>query len=142
MLYQYLLPLCITYELRASKEKALELAESTKLGGRQHVRFSMEALEFQGGDWTPQTVFIYDEHMLEHDLVVWILNGSGYFDVRDTQDEWVRIKVERHDWLVLPAGIYHRFTVDESNVSGFICCFPVVFLLFFLWRNGAQSRRR
>jgi 1,2-dihydroxy-3-keto-5-methylthiopentene dioxygenase len=29
----------------------------------------------------------------------------------------VRIQLEKDDMIILPAGIYHRFTTDESNVS-------------------------
>jgi 1,2-dihydroxy-3-keto-5-methylthiopentene dioxygenase len=32
-------------------------------------------------------------------------------------DDWVRIKLEKHDLMIMPAGIYHRFTTDEQNVS-------------------------
>jgi cupin superfamily acireductone dioxygenase involved in methionine salvage len=47
--------------------------------------------------------------------VRFILEGSGYFDVRDLADRWIRIAVEKGDFIVLPAGVYHRFTTDEKK---------------------------
>lgn len=59
----------------------------------------------------------FAEHMHDDDEIRFLLEGRGYFDVRDRQDRWVRVELEAGDMISLPAGIYHRFTVDSSNYA-------------------------
>ena len=36
-------------------------------------------------------------------------------DIRDVNDEWVRVHAQAGDFIVFPSGIDHRFSVDENN---------------------------
>ena len=46
-----------------------------------------------------------------------MIAGAGYFDVRDHGDEmWIRVAVIEGDLVVLPRGIWHRFTVGGDEV--------------------------
>jgi len=40
---------------------------------------------------------------------------AGFEDVRDFDGQWIRIEIKKGDLIVLPPGMYHRFTLDEDK---------------------------
>ncbi|KAJ8910744.1 hypothetical protein NQ315_017201 [Exocentrus adspersus] len=57
----------------------------------------------------------FTEHFHTDDEFRLVLEGCGYFDIRDKYDEWIRVEVLPGDLLVIPGGCYHRFIVDNQN---------------------------
>ncbi|WRT63382.1 1,2-dihydroxy-3-keto-5-methylthiopentene dioxygenase [Kwoniella shivajii] len=98
-------------------EKEIDVfAKERGYKNRDQITVTKEGL---GAAYEEKIKSFFDEHLHEDEEIRYILGGSGYFDVRggkEPKDEqWIRISLEKGDLIVLPAGIYHRFTVDSNN---------------------------
>lgn len=66
-------------------------------------------------NYEAKLVQFFQEHLHPYDESRLILEGSGFWDVRDGDGKWIRFRVEKGDMIVLPPGMYHRFTLDTHN---------------------------
>jgi 1,2-dihydroxy-3-keto-5-methylthiopentene dioxygenase len=71
------------------------------------------------------------EHLHDDEEIRYFVDGSGYFDLRNKNEDYVRIHLVAGDMITLPAGIFHRFLPDET----------MKFCEFLLRTFLARSRR-
>ncbi|KAI5806920.1 1,2-dihydroxy-3-keto-5-methylthiopentene dioxygenase [Geopyxis carbonaria] len=103
----------LSYHLPAQADvDALALSRQYK--NRDVITVSPAAM---GSIYEDKVKTFFAEHLHEDEEIRYILDGAGYFDVRGAgpEERWVRVRLEKGDLIILPAGIYHRFTTDEEN---------------------------
>ncbi|XP_050045631.1 acireductone dioxygenase-like isoform X2 [Dermacentor andersoni] len=61
-------------------------------------------------DYVSMTEMFRREHKHPDQEVRYFERGTGFLDVRDKSDRWLRLQVGAGHLLVLPAQIYHRFS--------------------------------
>ncbi|PYH82332.1 Acireductone dioxygenase [Aspergillus uvarum CBS 121591] len=108
----YLATLGVTYQHLPSLADVDALAAARGYKNRDEITVSPATM---GEAYETKVKSFFHEHLHEDEEIRYIRDGRGYFDVRGQEDEWVRIQLDKDDLIILPAGIYHRFTTDEGN---------------------------
>mmetsp|Transcript_33391 Transcript_33391/g.76935 ORF Transcript_33391/g.76935 Transcript_33391/m.76935 type:complete len:250 (-) Transcript_33391:1429-2178(-) len=67
----------------------------------------------------------FEEHIHDAEEIRYVLAGSGYFDVRDLNDKWVRVHVKKGDFMTLPEGTYIQDNWQRRSIA-FVIAFGAV----------------
>ena len=105
------------YHQISSQDEVDQLASARNYKNRDEITVSPEKM---GDIYEEKVKSFFHEHLHEDEEIRYILDGAGYFDVRSEGDDWVRIWLGKGDLIILPSGIYHRFTTTEQNVSFYL----------------------
>lgn len=108
----YLASLGVLYSNHPDLSTVDVLAKKRDYKNRDEITVSPKAM---GDVYEDKVKSFFHEHLHEDEEIRYIRDGAGYFDVRSEGDDWVRIRLEKDDLIILPAGIYHRFTTDQDN---------------------------
>ncbi|EKD17995.1 1,2-dihydroxy-3-keto-5-methylthiopentene dioxygenase [Drepanopeziza brunnea f. sp. 'multigermtubi' MB_m1] len=130
----YLSKLGVLYYHLPNEADVDQLAKERSYKNRDVITVSPEKM---GDVYEEKVKSFFHEHLHEDEEIRYIRDGAGFFDVRSEGDEWVRILLEKDDLIILPAGIYHRFTTDTNNVGGGTA-FPFAFVFAFACREWAD----
>ncbi|KAK4697137.1 hypothetical protein P7C71_g896, partial [Lecanoromycetidae sp. Uapishka_2] len=108
----YLNHLGVLYHHCPSVASVDKIASERSYKNRDEIIVSPDKM---GAVYEEKVKMFFNEHLHEDEEIRYILDGNGFFDVRNPKEEWVRIRLEKNDLIILPAGIFHRFTTDNKN---------------------------
>ncbi|PVV02446.1 hypothetical protein BB560_003101 [Smittium megazygosporum] len=80
------------------EEKQAQLDSIAK--ERNYNSFDVINLSTLTPDLDKKLDVFFDEHLHEDEEIRCVLQGSGYFDVRDLDDKWIRIHVVKDDFII------------------------------------------
>ena len=97
----YLSQLGVLYYHCPSVSSVDKIASQRSYKNRDEIVVSPEQM---GPVYEEKVKMFFNEHLHEDEEIRYILDGNGFFDVRNNHDEWVRIRLEKEDLIILPSG--------------------------------------
>lgn len=123
--YKYIDPSGYDYPNRTAEIPWIPNADATNDMELQKFR---DDNDFQYADIVVVTSYnegFYDEHIHPGgNEIRYMIDGAGYFDIRDVNDEWVRMHAKAGAFVEFPSGIDHRFAVDDTLYIQAMRLFP------------------
>ncbi|SJM87644.1 probable 1,2-dihydroxy-3-keto-5-methylthiopentene dioxygenase [Zygosaccharomyces bailii] len=112
----HLAKLGVIYKHLPSQEEVDSLAEQR--GYKNRDIMNLNAARFDNNEqlMVEKMKVFYKEHIHEDEEIRYCMDGDGYFDIKDSVlDRWIRVRLDRYDLIIVPAGIFHRFAVTTNN---------------------------
>ena len=94
---EYLSQLGVLYRHCPSVSDIDRIASERSYKNRDEITVSPENM---GALYEEKVHMFFNEHLHEDEEIRYILEGNGFFDVRNDQDKWVRIRLEAKDLIV------------------------------------------
>ena len=105
----------IAYQRLDPEPAAYRSAVDTLKSTRGYIEEDIVELEPSTPNLEAICAKFIDEHHHDEDEVRFVLEGEGIFDIRSSDDRWMRVVVERGDLIVVPAGRHHRFLLTDAK---------------------------
>eukprot|EP01035_Chromulina_nebulosa_P017799 gene17799-23407_t len=62
------------------------------------------------------SVDIKQEHKFNSIIKLKLVKGSGYLDIRDFSDSWIRVHLNEGDQIAIPANLYRKFIEETESI--------------------------
>jgi 1,2-dihydroxy-3-keto-5-methylthiopentene dioxygenase len=105
----------VLYETMATAPTAFQPALDVVKSERGYIEQDEVALRPDTPDLDQICAKFDREHFHDEDEVRFVLEGEGIFDIRSDDDRWMRVLVEKGDFIVVPARRHHRFLLTDSK---------------------------
>ena len=83
------------FDPKTELEKVEELRKTRNYQNKDEITISKERLP----NYEEKLKIFFTEHLHDDEEIRYIMEGSGYFDIRSQSDEWIRIRCEEGDMV-------------------------------------------